>query len=196
MNEVGFDQLETCRLIIRRFQETDLAAFLAYRNDPEIARYQSWDSYSQEQAIALIEELKVIPCGAPGLGFQFALELKATGALIGDCYLKVDRDEPRQAEIGFTLARAYQRQGFASEAVIELLDYAFRTLELHRIIAITDSRNDASVALLSRLGMRREGHFLQNVWFKGEWGDEYLYAVLRDEWMQRRGFSFQRGSKP
>jgi RimJ/RimL family protein N-acetyltransferase len=53
---------------------------------------------------------------------------------------------------------------------------------LHRVIAITDCENAASVALLERLGLRREGHFLQNVWFKGTWGDEYLYAILHEEW--------------
>ena len=40
--------------------------------------------------------------------------------------------------------------------------------------------------MLERLGLRREGHFVQNVWFKGKWGDEYLYAILRNEWLQRR----------
>ena len=66
--------------------------------------------------------------------------------------------------------RAYQRQGFAIEAVSCFLTYAFLTFDLHRIIAITDCENAASVALLERLRMRREGHFLQNVWFKGKWG--------------------------
>ena len=81
--------------------------------------------------------------------------------------------------------RAYQGQGFATEAVSCLLNYAFLTFDLHRIIAITDCENEASVALLERLGMRREGHFLKNVWFKGKWGDEYLYAILKEEWLQK-----------
>ena len=67
-----------------------------------------------------------------------------------------------------------------------MLNYAFTKLELHRVIAITDCENERSVALLSRLGMRREGHFIQNIWFKGKWGDEYLYAVLREEWLRKR----------
>ena len=67
-----------------------------------------------------------------------------------------------------------------------MLDYAFGTLGLHRIIAVADCRNAPSVALLEQLGMRREGHFLENVWFKGRWSDEYLYAVLRHEWLRKR----------
>jgi len=156
---------------------------MAYRNDPEVARYQDWEGISEPEARAFIQEQKKIQPGVPGQGFQIAIELKATGVLIGDCYFTINQLDKRQAEIGFTLSRAYQGQGFATEAVSCFLNYAFLTFNLHRIIAITDCDNAASVALLERLGMRREGHFLQNVWFKGKWGDEYLYAILKEEWL-------------
>jgi len=156
---------------------------MAYRNDPEVARYQDWEGISEPEARAFIQEQKKIQPGVPGQGFQIAIELKATGVLIGDCYFTINQLDKRQAEIGFTLSRAYQGQRFATEAVSCFLNYAFLTFNLHRIIAITDCDNAASVALLERLGMRREGHFLQNVWFKGKWGDEYLYAILKEEWL-------------
>jgi len=176
-----FTTLETTRLRLRHFRDSDLPLFMAYRNDPEVARYQSWEGISEPEARAFIQEQKKIQPGVPGQGFQIAIELKATGVLIGDCYFTINQLDKRQAEIGFTLSRAYQGQGFATEAVSCFLNYAFLTFNLHRIIAITDCDNAASVALLERLGMRREGHFLQNVWFKGKWGDEYLYAILKEE---------------
>jgi RimJ/RimL family protein N-acetyltransferase len=181
-----FTTLETTRLRLRHFKDSDLPLFIAYRNDPEVARYQSWEGISEPEARAFIQEQKKIQPGVPGQGFQIALELKATGVLIGDCYFTINQLDKRQAEIGFTLSRAYQGQGFATEAVSCFLNYAFLTFNLHRIIAITDCDNAASVALLERLGMRREGHFLQNVWFKGKWGDEYLYAILKEEWLRNR----------
>jgi RimJ/RimL family protein N-acetyltransferase len=181
MSGAGFTRLESQRLVLRRFDDRDLAPFLAYRNDPEVARYQAWESCTEREAIAMIEELKSLQPGTPGEWFQFAIELKATGALIGDCALKVERDG-RQAEIGFTLSRGHQGEGYASEAVSRLLDYAFGDLGLHRVVAITDQENEPSFALLERLGMRREGVFVQNAWFKGRWTSEYLYAVLEDEW--------------
>ncbi len=180
---VDFTTLETTRLRLRHFRDSDLPLFMAYRNDPEVARYQDWEGISEPEARAFIQEQKKIQPGVPGQGFQIAIELKATGVLIGDCYFTINQLDKRQAEIGFTLSRAYQGQGFATEAVSCFLNYAFLTFNLHRIIAITDCDNAASVALLERLGMRREGHFLQNVWFKGKWGDEYLYAILKEEWL-------------
>jgi RimJ/RimL family protein N-acetyltransferase len=184
MSGAGFSRLESEQLILRRFVDSDLAPFLAYRNDPEVARYQAWESCTMREATAMIEELKSLQPGIPGEWFQFAIELKETGALIGDCALKVEQDG-RQAEIGYTLSREHQGKGYASEAVSRLLDYAFGDLGLHRVVAITHQENEASFALLKRLGMRREGCFVQNTWFKGKWASEYLYAVLADEWLRK-----------
>ncbi len=180
-----FNVIETNRVRLRHFTEADLPIFLAYRNDPEVARYQSWEATSEAEARDFIQEQKIRQPGIPGQWFQIAIELKETGKLIGDCGLKIFEDDAQQAELGFTLAREYQGKGLAFEAVSGVLDYVFGTLVLHRVIAIVDCENTASVALLERLGMRREGHFIQNVWFKGKWGDEYLYAILGEEWLNK-----------
>lgn len=182
IDEDDFAGLETARLKLRRFINDDFAPLYAYRNDPDIARYQSWSDFSEQEARDFIDAQKGLRPGVPGQWFQFAIEMKTTGVLIGDCGLKVDEHEPRQAEIGFTLAREHQGHGYAAEAVSCVLDYVFGVLGVHRVIAITDCENDASVALVERLGMRREGHFIQNVWFKGKWSDEYQYAILNTEW--------------
>jgi len=176
-----FTALETIRLRLRHFKDSDLPHFMGYRNDPDVARYQSWEGISESEARTFIQAQKETQPGIPGHGFQVAIELKATCILIGDIYFTINELDHRQAEIGFTLSREYQGYGYATEAVSCFLNYAFLTFDLHRIIAIADCENTASVALLERLNMRREGHFLQNIWFKGKWGDEYLYAILREE---------------
>jgi RimJ/RimL family protein N-acetyltransferase len=183
LEPVVFTNIETARLQLRRFAEADLSAFIAYRNDPDVARYQSWEGISEAEAVAFVREQQTAPAGEPGEGLQIAIERKDSGRMIGDCFFKVMEDDPRQAEIGYTLAREAQGHGFATEAVAALLTWAFPTFDLHRIVAIVDVKNTASVALLERLGLRREAHFRQNIWFKGAWGDEYLYAILRDEWL-------------
>jgi RimJ/RimL family protein N-acetyltransferase len=177
--------LETDRLILRTFRPEDLDAFLAYRNDPLVALHQSWDlPYSRKQGMAFVDEMtKAIP-GEAGVWFQIAIELKATGAMIGDCVFCRLKEDVRQAEIGFSLAYAYQRQGYASEAIRRLLDYLFHELELHRVRAICDVENRASARLLERVGMRREAHFIESFWIKGRWSSEYWYAILRREWQR------------
>src|SRR5437660_1765004 len=137
MPGVDFTTLETSRLRLRHFTDSDLLAFMAYRNDPEVARYQSWEGISEAEARAFIQGQKQLQ-PRPGAGFQIAIELKETGALIGDCYFMINEHDSRQAEIGYTLSRAYQGRGFATEAVSTLLTYAFLTFDLDRIIAITD----------------------------------------------------------
>lgn len=186
MGAKTFTKIETARLLLRRMADEDLAPFLAYLNDPEVARYQSWESYTERQAREVIEGQKALEPGTPGQWFTFAVELKETGAFIGHVALSVKEDDHRQAEIGFTFAREYHGRGLAREAAEAVLDYAFGVLELHRVTAVADCENERSAALLGRLGMRREGHFVENIWFKGAWGSEYLYAMLRKEWLSRR----------
>ncbi len=184
--EQKFKKLETQRLIIRRFQNSDLAAIFAYRNDPEVARYQRFGSVSEAQLSVLIQGQQSIEPGTPGQWFQFAIALKETGELIGDCALRMDKEDTGRAEVGFTLSRPYQGKGFATEAVTCVLDYAFAELGLERIFALTDCENQPSIALLERLDMLREGHLLKNFLWKGERRDEYRYAILKDEWLQKR----------
>lgn len=193
MKTPSFTTIETERLILRRFRASDLASFMAYRNDPEVARYQSWESITRREALEFISEQSRRQLGIAGKWFQFAAEIKQGGMLAGDCallILKSPRGESpgagRIAEIGYTFARAYQGIGLATEAARAVVDYGFDSLGLNRLIATTDCRNSRSIALLERLPMRREGHFIQNAWFKDEWCDEFQYAVLRDEWTRLR----------
>jgi RimJ/RimL family protein N-acetyltransferase len=173
--------VETARLVLRHFEETDLLTFLAYRNDPEVARYQSWGATSEEEARRFIATMRATLPGVAGVGFQFVVAEKG-GAHVGDCYLKLLDYDVRQAEIGYTLARSVWGRGYATEAVIGLLEVVFGTLRLHRVSAYTAVRNVRSVALLERIGMRREGHLRQSFWFDGGWQDEYQYALLATEW--------------
>ncbi len=176
-----FESIPTERLIIRRLRDDDLDALVAYRNLPEVAWMQMWDSYDHDKGRTMIEECKTLEPFTPNNYFQFAVEHKATGALIGDLYFKMD-EAGKQAEIGYTFDPKFQGQGLATEAARGLLDHAFRVVGLHRVYAVTDPRHDRSIALMQRLGMRQEAHFRKNLWFKGEWADDVVFAVLEEEW--------------
>lgn len=171
------------RLTLRAFTMADVQAFLAYRNDPDVARYQSWESCSPAEAMRLVVDQHGKDAGAPGEWRQIAIALRETDALIGDCALKVHAPEGQQAIFGITLAQSHQGQGYAYEALACLFDHLFMQMELHRVTADTDVLNTRSWRLMERLGMRREAHHVQSLWFKGRWADEYLYAILREEWL-------------
>jgi aminoglycoside 6'-N-acetyltransferase len=85
------------------------------------------------------------------------------------------------ANIGWVTHQNFQRQGFAYEASRALLDYAFINFDIHRVIADIDSRVPESAALAEKLGMRREATYLDGEFFKGQWCDMWLYAILKRE---------------
>jgi RimJ/RimL family protein N-acetyltransferase len=90
---------------------------------------------------------------------------------------------PRTYEIGWVFHSGYQGRGYATEAALALLDYGFRELGLHRIIATCQPENPASYRVMEKIGMRREGHFRKCIYRPdGTWWDEYFYAILAEEW--------------
>jgi RimJ/RimL family protein N-acetyltransferase len=184
MSDKKFSNIETERIILRKFKESDADAFFKYRPNPQVALYQGegWENYKFEQAVEFVKEQMNFEPGIPDTWFQIAIELKDTGNLIGDCAIHTLPQDINQVEIGFTLDPMYQNKGFGTEAIKCLLGYIFNVLNKHRVIAVTDVRNKNSIKLLEKIGMRREGYFIKNAWNKGEYTDEYLFALLKEEW--------------
>ncbi|WP_434931790.1 GNAT family N-acetyltransferase [Shewanella sp. HL-SH5] len=170
------------RFVIRRFITSDLVVFSEYRNVVYIAKYQSWTAYSLDDAKQLLAQTDYTDFAVPGNWYQLAIADPLTDQILGD--LAVHFIDEQQVEVGFTVAPQHQNQGLATQALQGLLEYLFTELRLHRVIAITDCLNKASIAVLEKANFRQEGHFKQNVMFKGKWGDEYLYAMLASEFSQ------------
>jgi len=176
-------EILTPRLRLRPFRREDLPVFVAYRREPEVARYQGWeDTYSLEDAERAFESQKGLALGQPGDFVVLAIVDRASGAVHGDCAVRVLVDQPATAELGVTLASASQGIGIATEALTALLSVLFEDHGLHRIYAETDDRNRAVHRLLERVGFRCEGRLVEADWFKGEWSTLRIYAVLAREW--------------
>ena len=175
--------IDTRRLQIRNLRLSDLADFYGYRSNPEVTKYQGFDVFSAEQAKAFIEEHADKEWGRPGEWVQYGIESKTTGKLIGDCAVRLDRHDTRLAEIGITISPAEQRKGFAKEVLVALLDHLFSRDDFHRVTETVDAENTASIQLLRSVGFRQEGHFIENIFFKGKWGSEYQFAMLKSEWL-------------
>lgn len=186
MNLASPFTLESSRLLLRNLKESDWDDFFHYRSDPRTAQYQLWEPYDRQRSLEYILEYKESRPAVPGQWHQLGIVLKRDNRLIGDCAIKQHVVEPRIAEIGCSLSPHYQHQGYACEAMTLLLDYYFSEAGLNRVTGIADSENRASIRLMERLGMRKEGHFIQSIWFKGKWGDECSYALLKNEWLRHR----------
>jgi RimJ/RimL family protein N-acetyltransferase len=175
-----FPELRTPRLVLRRLVPPDAPAIARYRSLPEVARYQSWDAFTLDDAERLVADQAGVAPDTPGTWLQLAI---VASEVVGDCGLHF-LDE-KQVELGITLDAAHQGKGFAAEALRAVLDHLFGTLGKHRVVATTDGENAAAAALFARLGFRREAHHVRNVWFKGRWGDEFVFALLAAEWGRR-----------
>ena len=179
------------RLRLRRFQAGDLPAFVAYRSDPDVARYQSWDtSYGTADAERFLGEQNEAAFGQPGVWVQLAATDRGNGTLVGDCAVRIQANQPETAELGVTFSPRYQGDGLAAEAMGVVVDHLFEHVGLHRVFAEIDDRNDAAQRMFARLGFRCEGRLVEADWFKDEWCTLRIYALLRRDWeLSRRGIA-------
>lgn len=169
--------------------DSDLEVFLAYRNDPEVAKYQSWQlPYPREKAEELIREMQDLHTQKVGEWLQLALTLESTRELVGDIAYVILGDDARQARVGFTIASGHQKKGFATEAMTSLLDHLFSDLDLHRVVADCDTDNIGSWRTLEKLGFRREAHFVESLLVGEDYTSEYHYGLLQREWRARAAF--------
>jgi [ribosomal protein S5]-alanine N-acetyltransferase len=172
----------TPRLKIRNLRESDLDAFHLYRSNPEIARYQGFDIFDRKQAKIFLEAHSNNLRIKPGEWVQYGIENFDTCQLVGDCALYLQMADSRIAEIGITISHLHQRKGYAKEAMRGLINYLFREKGIHRIVETVDAENTASIQMLKSLSFRQEAHFIESIFFKGRWGSEYQYAILKKEW--------------
>jgi RimJ/RimL family protein N-acetyltransferase len=178
--------IRTDRLVLRPFAASDVEDLFDIYRRPEVARYLYWEPFSWADAVGSLEEkLDQAEIRQEGERLTVAVVLPELDRVIGVVTLKWLSQEHRQGEIGFSFHPDHHGHGYATEAAGALVDLGFRGLHLHRTIGQCDARNTASVGVMERLGMRREAHFVQNEIFKGGWGDEFVYAILEDDWRAR-----------
>lgn len=155
----------------------DLDTFVAYRQDPDIARFQGWETtYSKNQAIYLIESQAGSVLPEKGEWLQLAIQSLDPQEHVGDLAIRSVEDEDSTFELGFTIAKQHQGQGFAKEAASKLMSYLVSEAGAIKFIATTDSRNSASIKVLSALS------FKQNV-SKG-WTENFKNEVVDVEYFE------------
>lgn len=181
-----FAPIRTERLLMRVMTLDDVGDVHAYMSDPEVCRYLLFEPRSREIVTEKLTAWSAMGrLARTGDDLELALELvdgEDAGRVIGHSYFKLTSVDDLSGEIGWTLHPDFEGRGYASESASAMLRYAFEVLGLHRVTAELDPRNDASIALCRRLGMREEALLRENLWFKGAWGDTGVYAILAQEW--------------
>jgi RimJ/RimL family protein N-acetyltransferase len=175
--------IETERLRLRPFNRGDVDAVFAYRSLPETARFLFDEPMSREEvAEAVRARASQVAFSGEGDKILLGVERLGDGRLVGEVSLIWRSVADQQAEIGYILHPAAQRQGIATEAARALLAFGFEDVGLHRIYARCDARNAASARVMQRLGMRQEAHFHEHIHVKGRWDEELICAILDREW--------------
>lgn len=174
--------IETERLILRPFREGDAADLFAYLRAPTAPCFLSL-------VLADLAEAE-IEVGRRSLDEGFvAMCLKETGQVIGDLFGGAgENEEDDTASVGWHLNPKFGRQGYAFEAARALFDHLFRAKDYRRLYAYVEDHNIPSQRLCEKLGMRREGVFIEFVSFSKDdagnpiYENTMQYAILRKEW--------------
>jgi [ribosomal protein S5]-alanine N-acetyltransferase len=162
---------ETARLINRPLTLDDLDALAPMYADPEIRRYFPDGTQTREQTREEIEWIINVYYRRHGYGL-WATILKETGALIGRCGL-IPWQQPHglETEVAYLLDKPYWGRGLASEAARGIIDYAFGTLGLTKLVCYVFPDNAASARVAQKAGMRFEREMVD------EYGLTWVYAL-------------------
>jgi RimJ/RimL family protein N-acetyltransferase len=179
--KLALPTLEAERVTLRPLRADDVHALFGLFSDPKVARFWSRPAMTHlSQARTLLRQIREGYRTREML--QLGIERKDDGVLLGTCTLFHLHPQSRRAEIGYALASQHWRRGYMHEALQRLLRYAFDDLDLTRLEADIDPRNEASERTLLRLGFVKEGHMRER-WIVGDVvSDSAVYGLLRREW--------------
>jgi RimJ/RimL family protein N-acetyltransferase len=179
--------LTTERLVIRALSPDDVDRHHALFSDPDVVRYLYFGPFDRPAAQEHLARRSIVDLPSEGGWINFGVEVKGEGVLIGELAMGFISATHAHYEVGYVFDPAYAGRGYATEGAAMIVELAFSGLGAHRVSGRLDARNDPSARVLEKLGMRREGRFLENEYVKGEWTDELVYAILAPEWRALRG---------
>jgi RimJ/RimL family protein N-acetyltransferase len=174
--------LQTERLCLREFRPEDGPAIYEIQRHPAYVRFYPWEQVRPQDSQQWVDEFVSWQQQTPRVKYQFAFSEIGSERIIGNCGVRIDDLKHRQGNMGYEVHPDYWGRGYASEAAAAMVRFAFSTLHLHRLWALCVSENIASWKVLEKMHMRREGHFRERVYFKGQWHDHYHYGLLASEW--------------
>lgn len=179
-------ETKTERLRIRQFRTDDFEQYAEYHRNKEVYRYLYQDPPSDEELQMNFSNALKGQLSSDGDSLSLAVVRVSDETVTGEVILKMSNKAALQGEVGYIFNPRFAGNGYAAEAVSTMVDIGFDDIGFNRIFARLDPKNRGSVGVVERLQFRREAHLIQNDLFKGVWGDEYIYAILANEWRSRR----------
>jgi RimJ/RimL family protein N-acetyltransferase len=177
--------ITTPRLILREYFEADFEGVHNYARDAETVHFMTWGPNTPEDTSNFIKLAISQQTIEPRDHYHLVVTLKEGAQIIGGCGIHIHRPEHKSAEIGYCFNKQFWKQGYATETMHALLEFGFETLQMHRIIATCNPLNTGSERVMQKNGLRKEAHFVQELWQKGRWRDSLLYAILESEWFKQ-----------
>jgi RimJ/RimL family protein N-acetyltransferase len=174
--------IKTERLLLREFVMEDWRAVYAYQNDPRYLEFYEWDHRSEQDVKAFVQMFLDRQKESPRTKFQLAITLPNSNKLIGNVGVRKRDVKTYTADMGYELDPREWGNGYATEAAMAILQFAFEQLRVHRVSANAIVNNHNSLRVLEKLGMRQEGRLRENEYFKGHYWDTVIYGILVDEW--------------
>ncbi|WP_286753325.1 MULTISPECIES: GNAT family N-acetyltransferase [Sphingobacterium] len=174
-------RIDSERLAIRPIMPEDSRAIFGYRSDKETNKYQGWIPDSLAEVDEFIAK-NPNTFNLPESWFQLVMTDKIAKAVIGDIGVHFFGAEHLQVELGCTIKKEFQQQGYAKEGLKTVIEALFRQYHKHRITTSVAPENKASRQLLTSLGFRQEAHFVKSYFHNGQWEDDVVFAILAEEW--------------
>lgn len=172
----------TRRLMLREYATADVPAVQENVADAAYWEHHATEPPSADKISALILWAVQEQALKPRVNYYLAAVRKDSGALIGEAVLRIADPVSRQGEIGFGVARKYWKQGYATEIGQALLNAAFTHFKLHRVLAQCSPENKASIRVMQKLGMAREGLLRDVTMARGKWWSSVVYSILEHEY--------------
>lgn len=187
LNHQGTVQLETERLILRRFEKND--AICMYKNwasKPEVTKYVTWFPHKSVEETQQIIDLWIDEY-VEANRYQWAIVLKSTNEPIGSIGVVRQKEDAQVAEMGYCIGNDFWHQGYTSEALLCVMSYLFEKIGFNRIAALHDVRNPNSGGVMKKCGMKYEGTMRDvGLTKEGEFLTVSLYAILRSDWKKEK----------
>jgi ribosomal-protein-alanine N-acetyltransferase len=170
--------LQTTRLRLRQLTLADQDDVYSYGSDPDVTEFMIWPRHTSiSDTVAFLASIPKNLASQTSLGF--GIELKATGKIIGSVGIHNISMKNHKAEIGYVLARPYWGKGLMSEAVREVIRFAFDEMGMHRIEAKGDVDNERTFRVMERCDMTHEATFRDYELRRGKFVSVKMYGIVK-----------------